>query len=206
MTLNEKYEYSSTATPFVIGEETIDNNPSHEEPIDITATVAKQDKHLVQPAGVGAAVLGFVFGGPIVSALLGFSAAYLVRKKDGIGNEARALGELTISVQEKLAEFEKKSRLVENTTNTINNICDDEKEESIPFKTRAFLVSTWLTVTNFTKENQLLERGVEQTGRGLEFLGKSIEKVKGKSSKPASEVRDTTGSDIQYELMKVEVH
>merc|ERR1739844_284768 len=123
--------------------------------------------------------------------------------KDGIGNEARALGELTISVQEKLAEFEKKSRLVENTTNTINNICDDEKEESIPFKTRAFLASTWLTVTNFTKENQLLERGVEQTGRGLEFLGKSIEKVKGKSSEPVSEVRHTTGGDIQYELMKV---
>merc|ERR1711937_17976 len=102
--------------------------------IDITKNVAEKDKHLVQPAGVGAAVLGFIFGGPILSALLGFSAAYAVRKKDSAGNLARALGELTISAQEKTARLEEKTRFGEKTTKSINEFCDDEQEKSLAFK------------------------------------------------------------------------
>merc|ERR1712224_43682 len=126
------------------------------------------------------AVLGFLFGGPILSALLGFSSAYAVRKKNGPGDIARSMGELAISVQEKTAEFEEKVRIKEKTVNAINDFCDDEEEKSIAFKTRAFLVSTWLAASNYTKENQLLERGVEETGKGLEFLGGCIERLKKK--------------------------
>merc|ERR1712224_484091 len=100
----------------------------------ITKNVAEEDKHLVQPAGVGAAVLGFILGGPIVSALLGFSTAYAVRKENEVGNAARALGELTITVQEKTSEIENRHHLVENTTKSINEFCDDENEKSLPFK------------------------------------------------------------------------
>merc|ERR1711884_226953 len=106
----------------------------------------------VQPAGVGAAVLGFIFGGPILSALLGFSAAYAVRKKNDAGIAARKLGELTIAVQKKTLEIEDKHHFGEKTTKAINEFCDDEKEKSLPFKTRAFLVSTWLAAENYTKE------------------------------------------------------
>merc|ERR1712241_1060297 len=80
---------------------------------DITESVADEDKRLVKPAGVGGAVLGFLFGGPILSALLGFSSAYAVRKKNGPGDIARSMGELAISVQEKTAEFEEKTRIKE---------------------------------------------------------------------------------------------
>merc|ERR1712224_447873 len=147
-----------------------------------------EDKHLVQPAGFGAAVLGLIFGGPIVSALLGFSAAYAVRKKTQTGNAARALGELTLSVQEKTAEIEEKNHFIEKATKSLNNFCNDEREKSIAFKTRAFLISTWLSVSNYTKENQLLERGVEGTGKGIEFIAKSIKNLQGKSANGEEDV------------------
>ena len=147
-----------------------------------------------------------------MSALLGFSAAYAVRKKNATGDAARSLGELFVSVQEKTAEIEEKNHFIEKTRTSINDFCDDENEKSVPFKTRAFLVSTWLAVSNFTKEKQLLERGVEETGKGLEFIGKSIDKLQGKSTKDeeemvfvsSDEVRDSQQGDFQYtELVEV---
>merc|ERR1711933_340986 len=121
--------------------ESIDNHANTEDTttitddtsstIDITKNVAEKDKHLVQPAGVGAAVLGFIFGGPILSALLGFSAAYAVRKKNDAGIAARKLGDLTKSVEGKTSEIEKKNHFIEKTTKSINNFCDDEEEKSV---------------------------------------------------------------------------
>merc|ERR1712025_46622 len=177
--------------------------------------MGNEDKHLVQPAGVGAAVIGFIFGGPILSALLGFSAAYAVRKQNGWGNAARSLGELTISAEEKTTEIEEKTKIVEKSTNSINSFCDDEKEKSLAFKTRAFLVSTWLATSNYTKENQLLERGVEETGKGLEFLAETIERLKTKKKPKKNdkndlvfvsndEVRETHVGEYRYqELVNV---
>jgi hypothetical protein len=204
MAVKENSEYPYT-TPTIV-KESIERKPSDEEPIDITKSVAKEDKQLVKAAGVGAAVLGFVFGGPILSALLGFSAAYAVRKKNCTGNAARSLGELFISVQEKTAEIEEKNHFIEKTTTSINDFCDDEKEKSVAFKTRAFLGSTWLAASNYTKEKQLLERGVEETGKGLEFIAKTINKLQRKSTKheedlvfvSTDEVQDSQRSDFQY--------
>ena len=204
MAVKENSEYPYTA-PTVV-KESIERKPSEEESIDVTKSVAKEDKHLAKPAGIGGAVLGFIFGGPILSALLGFSAAYAVRKKNATGDAARSLGGLFVSVQEKTAEIEEKNHFIEKTRTSVNDFCDDENEKSVPFKTRAFLVSTWLAVSKFTKEKQLLERGVEQTGKGLEFIGKSIDKLQEKSTKheeelvfiSADEVRDSQRSDIQY--------
>lgn len=204
MAVKENSEHPYT-TPTVV-KESIERKPSEEESIDVTKSVAKEDKHLAKPAGIGGAVLGFIFGGPILSALLGFSAAYAVRKKNATGDAARSLGGLFVSVQEKTAEIEEKNHFIEKTRTSVNDFCDDENEKSVPFKTRAFLVSTWLAVSKFTKEKQLLERGVEQTGKGLEFIGKSIDKLQEKSTKheeelvfiSADEVRDSQRSDIQY--------
>ena len=216
MTMHEDSKYS------ILNEEPVQRKPStnDEEPIDITKSVAKEDKHLVQPAGVGAAVLGIIIGGgPILAALLGFSAAYAVRKKNDAGNAARALGELAISVQEKSSEIEEKHHFMGKTTKAVNEFCDDDREKSLPFKTRAFLVSTWLAVSNSIMNNQLLERGVEGTGVGLEFIGRTIAKVQGKETQQTEDVvfvpsnhdqDDFSGdfsSDPRYtELVKVSVN
>merc|ERR1712224_1046702 len=90
-------------------------------------------------------------------------------------------------------------RIKEKTVNAINDFCDDEKEKSLAFKTRAFLVSTWLATSNYTKENQLLERGVEETGKGLEFLAETIERLttkkKPKKNDTAQDSRWVVGSN-----------
>jgi len=192
-------------------EESVDKDHCNEGKIDITELVAKEDKHLVQPAGVGAAVVGFIFGGPILSALLGFSAAYAVRKKNGAGDFARSLGKLTKSVEGKTSEIEKKNHFIEKTTKSINNFCDDEEEKSVAFKTRAFLVSSWIAASNYTKENQLLERGVEETGKGLEFIGTNIAKLQGKPTHRQEDyvvfpTDESQSTEAFQEMVKVTVH
>ena len=60
---------------------------------------------------MGGAVLGFFFGGPLISALLGFGAAYATRKKGAPGDAARALGDITISTREKARGLEEKNKI-----------------------------------------------------------------------------------------------
>ena len=195
MTLNKTTESFSTITPVVVEDDSVDNDH-----IDITKNVAEEDKHLVQPAGVGAAIVGTIFFGPILGALLGFSAAYGVRKNNGAGNLARAVGELSSSVQGTADKIEEKHRFGENTTDAINAFCDKDGERSIPFKTRKFLVSTWLALAGFTKEKQLLERGVEGTGKGLEAIGRAFERLVGKSPKPNDELVFVGKEEVPVEI------
>merc|ERR1719491_1503164 len=94
-----------------------DNTESIETVIDITKSVPEEEKHLVKEAGQGGAVLGFLVGGPIGSALLGFGSAYAIRKpKDStIGKASRSLADLTLSVKEKAKGVEKEHHFVERS-------------------------------------------------------------------------------------------
>lgn len=141
--------------------------------IDITQDVPDDQKHLVKPAGVGGAVVGFVLGGPIGSAALGFGSAYAVRKKNCAGNAARALGELTLSVQQKASEIEEKHQYYQRSVSAINKQCE-KNEKSAAYKTRDFVVSNWKKVEKYTRRNQLIERGVEGTGRGVEYVASVV--------------------------------
>lgn len=142
--------------------------------IDITRSVPDEQKHLVTPAGVGGAVLGFLLGGPILSALLGFGSAYAVRKDGTAGDVARSVGEVTISVKDKAGEFEEKHGYGSRTKKAIDDFTSDKSRNSLLFKTRAFVVSTWLATTRYAREHQLLERGVENTGKGMEYVADVI--------------------------------
>ena len=174
---------SSLITPILVGEPierqtqpTTEGKEQEEEKIDVTELVPEEEKHLVKPAGVGGAIVGFIFGGPILSALVGFGAAYAIRKNNGAGDAARALGELTISVQDTAAKIEEKNKYFEKTKASVGDISN-----KLPSKARGFLVSNWLAVSNYTKENQLIERGVEGTGKGFEFISSSISQLRKKS-------------------------
>jgi len=179
--VNNSSEQNTSTEPFII---------------DITKLVPEEEKHLVRQAGQGGAVLGFIFGGPIGSALLGFGSAYAVRKKDcTIGDTARSLGELTISIKEKAYAVEEKHQFVKRSKTTIGSLCGDNENENvdeneneiengnsnIAFKTRAFVDSSWLAASRFTKENQLVERGVEGTGKGIEYIDSAISSFRGKN-------------------------
>merc|ERR1712232_886414 len=157
-------------------------------PIDITKSVPEDQKYLVKEAGQGGAVLGFVMGGPIGSAVLGFGSAYAVRKQDcAMGEAARSLGKLTLSVKEKASTVEDKHHFLKKSKMAIDNFCGDNdsttKENggkattNIASKARSSAVSTWNAASKFTEENQLFERGVEGTGKGIEYVGDAISKL-----------------------------
>jgi hypothetical protein len=142
--------------------------------IDITQSVPDDQKHLVAPAGVGAAVLGFLLGGPILSALLGFGSAYAVRKDGTAGDVARSVGEVTLSVKQTAVTIEEKHGFFGRTKKAVDDITGNETRNSLAFKTRVAIVSSWRAVANFTREHQLIERGVENTGKGIEYVAGAL--------------------------------
>lgn len=154
------------------------------EPIDITQSVPAEQKHLVAPAGVGAAVLGFLLGGPILSALLGFSSAYAVRKDGTVGDVARSVGEVTLSVKDTASTIEEKHGFFGRTKKAVDDFTGDEKRNSLAFKVRTTVVSCWRSVERYTRENQLLERGVENTGRGIEYVADALNRREKRDDPP----------------------
>merc|ERR1712224_615069 len=62
-----------------------------------------------------------------------------------------------------------------------NGACDDDKGESLAFKTRSFVVSSWNAASKYTRENQLIERGVEGTGKGIEYVGDKVTRLLNKN-------------------------
>ena len=166
--------------------------------IDITQQVPEDQKHLVGPAGVGGAVVGFLFGGPILSAFLGFGSAYAVRKENGAGDAARALGEMTMSVQQKAAEIEDSHRYYGRSVEAINRQCE-KSQKSCAFKTREFVRSSWRAVEDYTRKHQLVERGVEGTGKSVEYVAGVFTSTKtGKTGNDGQEDK----SDLRFQEEK----
>ncbi|KAG7363194.1 hypothetical protein IV203_026554 [Nitzschia inconspicua] len=141
--------------------------------IDITQHVPDDKKHLVTPAGIGGAVVGLVLGGPVGSALLGFGSAYAVRKENCAGNAARALGELTLSVRKKAVEIEDEHQYCQRSVSAINKQCEKTQNSAV-YKTKEFVASSWKKVEEYTRRHQILERGVEGTGKGVEYVVNAI--------------------------------
>jgi len=227
--LDDKNNYTRPTSTIIVRGDLLDNgrqllqlqnnnnNTEEAATIDITKAVSEEEKHLVKEAGHGGAVLGFLVGGPIGSALLGFGSAYAIRKpKDStLGKSSRSLAELTISLKEKAKGVEEKHHFVKRSKTTIDQLCGDttnddnnndhanrdnddtnnknEKSHSniIASKTRSIIVSGWDSVSQYTKKNQLIEQGVEGTGKGIEYLDDAISNFRsGKNNKFATEKND----------------
>jgi uncharacterized protein YcfJ len=205
--IRSNLENESTSTPFAATSNASvqDEDDSVEGPrIDIAKDVPVDQKHLVKPAGIGGAVLGLLLGGPLGCAFLGFGAAYAVRKENGAGDAARALGEMTLSVQQKAAEIEDRHRYYERSVSAINKQCE-KSETSAAYKTREFMVSSWKSMEKYTHRHQFIERGVEGTGKGVEFIARTITgNNKKKSIDDESELLfHQDGSNLSFNHSKV---
>lgn len=199
-----KTSTASTSKPSISSSCVQDEDDSVEGPrIDIARDVPVDQKHLVKPAGIGGAVLGFLVGGPLGCAFLGFGTAYAVRKENCAGDAARALGEMTLSIQQKAAEIEDRHRYYEKSVSVINNQCEKSKT-SAAYKTKEFVVSSWKSVENYTHRHQLIERGVEGTGKGVEFIASTITGKKKKTVDDSSELLSPQdGSKESFKYSKV---
>mmetsp|Transcript_20601 Transcript_20601/g.48869 ORF Transcript_20601/g.48869 Transcript_20601/m.48869 type:complete len:233 (+) Transcript_20601:86-784(+) len=185
----EENEYD-TANSVVVDRERVggSNSDSSDDSlkIDITAEVPEDQKHLVKPALIGGSVVGLLLGGPIISVLVGCGSAYSVRKQNSaLGDIARGLGDITTQVQNKAIEVETKHHVAQNITSSINNYCEEKPKESWINKTRSFTAKTWSSTVEYATRNQLIERGVEGTGRGIEYLSDFFSSSSSSSTTPS---------------------
>jgi hypothetical protein len=152
------------------------NFPSQFESLGM-AQIPEEDARLVAPSGVAGAVVGLILGGPILAAIAGFGSAYAVRKEGPTGDIARSMGEVALSAKQKTEELEKKHHFIERTKNAV-----DRTESKIVWNVRKSVVSSWDSAVEYSRQYQLLERGVEGTGRGFEYLADRISRNEQSSS------------------------
>jgi len=163
----------SSASPFPLeGNDTPSTTPS--------ASDSKKDTMIA--SGVTGAVLGFFFGGPIGSALFGFTAAYVAQKSGAPGDAARALGDVGLHVRAKALEVDEKHKIVDTTTKTATEIWEKAKkfdgETQVLETSRGFVVDSWMSFVKFVKDRQLLEKGVDTAGKGYEFVADKVSRTK----------------------------
>jgi hypothetical protein len=163
---------------------TNETNVLKEGPPNVTA-----DENMVR-SGVTGAVLGFLCGGPLLSALLGFLAAYVSQKEGAPGDYARSLGAFGVSVKAKAMDLDEKHHIAERFSKAASEAWDKAKQYDGKYnvldKARDTAMSSWILFVNYVREHLLLERGVALTGRGYEYV---VDKV-GASRKVASKKKD----------------
>uniref|UniRef100_A0A7R9W864 Uncharacterized protein n=1 Tax=Pseudictyota dubia TaxID=2749911 RepID=A0A7R9W864_9STRA len=145
-----------------------------------SAATSNDDETIMIRSGVTAAVLGFLLGGPLLSALLGFTTAYASQKKndDRAGHYARSLGDFGVSVKDRALALDAKYRIAERSSEAAERAWDRAKEHDTRYnlleKTRDATLRTWVLLVKYVQEHHLLERGVELSGRGYEFVANRV--------------------------------
>jgi hypothetical protein len=129
-------------------------------------------------SGAAGAVLGFLFGGPILAALLGFGAAYATQKEGATGDAARALGDVAISTKEKALEVDKKHNVVNRSKEAAADVWGKakkyDKQYNVLDKVKDVVVFSWKSFSDFICHRRVLERGVDGVGRGYEYVAKKV--------------------------------
>lgn len=139
----------------------------------------------ITAAGIGSGVVGLLFGGPIVALIFGFGGAYAAEKKDGLlGDTARSVGDVALSVQEKAKNLDRKYNVMENVKDSSQRTWERAKqfdhEHKVLDKTKDLVVYSWFAMIDFVRRHHLIERGVNGVGKGFCWL---IEKIEQKVSK-----------------------
>jgi len=141
-------------------------------PVSTTANSSPEQPDLSAPSGIAGAVVGLLLGGPIIGAIAGFGTAYAVRKEGSPGEVARAMGELALSIKATGQEWEEKHHLLDSTKRAI-----DQADSDLAVKTKALMTTTWKAAVELNNEHHILDRGVETTGKGLEYLAAKIQSL-----------------------------
>ena len=154
--------------------------PAHHDVIDAIATNEPVTDPIVTAAGVGSGILGLLVGGPVLGLLLGFGGAYAAEHKPGhlVGDTARAVGEVALSVQAKAQAIDAQHHVVVRSKQAARQAWDKaqqlDREHRILEKAKELAVYSWNATVSFIRRHNLVERGVNGIGKGVCWL---IEKV-----------------------------
>jgi hypothetical protein len=116
--------------------------------------------------------------GGIVCAVMGaYGSAYAAKHKAGscVGDCARAMGEVAITVQEKAVQLDEKHHIVTSTRKaagqTWKNARAMDSEYRVAETSKNCLVTTGKTAVDFITCHRLVERSTEASGSGLAYVG-----------------------------------
>ena len=146
--------------------------------------------NIVTAAGVGSGMVGLLVGGPILGLLLGLGAAYAAEHKPGhvVGDTARAVGEVALSVQAKARAIDEQHHVVTQSKQAARQAWEKaqqlDREHHFLEKAKDLAVYSWSVTVNFVRRHNLVERGVNGVGKGVCWL---VEKVT-----PEGSGRETT--------------
>jgi hypothetical protein len=145
---------------------------------DSTGQTQSQRTDLKVASGAAGAVIGFLFGGPLLAALLGFGAAYATQKEGATGDAARALGDVAISTKEKALEVDKKHNVVNRSKDAAADAWGKakkyDKQYNVLDKVKDCVGFGWKSFSDFIRDRRVLERGVDGVGRGYEYVAKKV--------------------------------
>ena len=162
------------------GDDVTPSAPPEQEVAEESSEKENDNNNKAVASGTAGAVLGLLFGGPIGAALLGFGAAYAVRKEKGdtVGDAARALGDVAISTKNKAKELDEQHRIVERSQQAATTAWESAKvydqKYNVLDQVREAIVISWAWFVDVVTEHKLLERGVEGVGRGYEYVADRV--------------------------------
>jgi hypothetical protein len=152
--------------------------PDDEDRLLYPEEMNEPEQSRIVASGAAGAVVGLLFGGPFIAAIVGFGAAYATQKEGAAGDIARAMGDIALTARERAREVDEKHHLVDKSKKLSADMWEKAKEldrqHHILEKFKDFLAFSWKAAVDFTRRHRLLERGVEGVGRGFEFIANNV--------------------------------
>jgi hypothetical protein len=129
-------------------------------------------------AGVASGVVGMLLGGPMFGVALAFGAAYAHDRPGAVGDVSRAVGDLAISARSHAQEIDNKHHVVETTKAAASQALDKaqqyDRENRVVEKVQRVLTNGWKWTVDFVHRHNLIERGVQNVGKGVVWVAEKI--------------------------------
>ena len=174
---------------------------------EIPTIETEEERTRITAAGVGSGVVGLLIGGPIGALILGFGGAYAAEKKDGVvGDTARAVGDVALSIKGKSKEIDEKHHVVDKSKELANKALEKAKQvdrdHKVLEKAKVFIIYSWTATVDFVRRHNLIERGVNGVGKGFCWV---MEKVAGGSDRPevaTARTAEASAPPSQYDVTR----
>ena len=138
-----------------------------------------EEKERNKGALVAGAVFGMLLGGPLFSIVLGYGAAYYVKKEGAKGDCARALGDIALVVRDKAKQINARYQYTDRAKAFANKQFEKFKPAAdthyhIQERVTKIVSFRWVTTMDFVREHQLLEKASAKFKTALVSLEKYL--------------------------------
>ncbi|GKY98753.1 hypothetical protein MPSEU_000831600 [Mayamaea pseudoterrestris] len=151
----------------------VTTNPASSESVVLNESNPKM------AASVASGLLGCLVGGPIVGVAVGFGAAYAHDRPGAVGDASRAVGDLACLASVRAQEMNRKHKVAANTKAAAQQMLNRAQQEchhgdNVVEQAQNVLVRGWNWTKDFVHRHNLIERGVQNVGKGVVWVAETI--------------------------------